>query len=192
MQAWFHLLPLPLQTWARDWGLWRWAPHPPTGPSTLALLPHSATPPCPFLPLPSAKSYKSEAITVPRASGPLSNIAVSGEETVHPAQGSVPPRRRPPAGAQPLHPPSPSCAVARAGSLLPRVWRCDSGARSLGKSPDRKSSDCRLKFGGSWGQPWGCVRRKRLGSTVRLAASDSHLPLPGIFPKWSRVQGVGT
>lgn len=184
-----------MQTWPETGGSGDGLPTRLPAPAPLPYSPTPHTPPCLFLPLPSAKSYKSEEITVPGASAPLSNIAVSGRRRCTRRRVPFLPPRRGPPRERSLCTRSPSCAVARAGSLLPRVWRCHSGARSLGKSPDRKSSVGRLKFGGRWGQPSGGVRREGLGSTVRPAASDSrHLPLPSVFQSgperrvWARKQ----
>lgn len=111
-ETWFHLPP---------------SHADPADPSTLSAAPPLRTPPpwflgAPSCPFPCSLSCESGEINVPRVSLPLINIAVSGEETVHPAAVTVAARRRP-AGAlrslpEPLH--SGSLRRAAGGSCFSR------------------------------------------------------------------------
>lgn len=171
-----------MQTWPETGRLWRWVPHRPTGPSTLALLPDSAhralSLPAPFL----REELHIRGNHCPRRLRALEPYRSLREEPVHPARGTVPPRRRPPAGAQPLHSVpelrSRPRRLAPAPGLAMRFWRPE--FRKVARPQVQRV--CGLKFGGRWGQPSGGVRREGLGWTVRPTASDSrHLLLPSVF-----------
>ena len=176
---------LPFRPRPRVGRLRRWVPRGPQH-ALSSPPPHLRTPPpwflgAPSCPFPCSLSCESGEINVPRVSRPLINIAVSGEETVHPAAVTVAARRRA-GGSTALAPRAFALGVpAPCGwrlLLLPlRPWRCDSGARSLEKSSDRMTSVCRLKFGGDGaargrrrpGKGWGC---RQAGPRVVTAATS--------------------
>lgn len=132
-------------------------------------LPHSARPrpvlgssflPCPF---PSAESYKSGEITVPGASEPLISIAVSREEAVHRAVGTVPLLRR---GSSALGLQAFALAVPGLRSLLRRLSHTPGLATRFWSSEFRKVARQQIRrlpaeVRGRWGAARGpCAPRK--------------------------------
>lgn len=170
------------------------APHPPTGPTTFALLPTPHTQPCAFLPIPSAKSYKSEEITVPPCLRALKQYrSLRGRDGAPGGAGfssSAAPAPRESAAFAPAVPGLRSCPrqLDPARGLAMRFWRPE--FRKVARPQVQR---LRAEVRGQLGAALGRCASERAG-VYRPAASDSHLPLPSVSQSgperrvWARKQ----